>query len=80
MNTTFTNITNTTNTTGSADGSCLSEQHGPVISTIILGVLLGLSEVFPYIKKLQGNGLIDEAVALVKKMLRTKKEPQSELV
>jgi hypothetical protein len=74
-----TTSTNTT-TTGSADGSCFPEQHGPVISTIILGVLLGLSEVFPYIKKLQGNGLIEEVVVLVKKMLRTKKEPQSELV
>jgi hypothetical protein len=74
------NNTVNTNTTSSADGSCLSEQHGPIISTIILGVLLGLSEVFPYIKKLQGNGLIEEVVVLVKKILRTKKEPQSELV
>lgn len=50
---------------------CISEQ-GPVISSLILGVLFVASEIFPYIKSMEGNGVIQEILVIIKKVLMKK--------
>lgn len=51
---------------------CVEEQ-GPIISTIIFGVMFVVSEVFPYIKNIEGNGIVDEIAILLKHYLKKNK-------
>jgi hypothetical protein len=48
---------------------CIDEQ-GPIISTIVFAVLFLVSEFLPYIKSLEGNGIVDEIVKIVSPRIR----------
>lgn len=65
---------NNTTTTTANFGDCISEQQGPIISTVVLGVLFIISETFPYLKSFEGNGIIQEMVALVRKLRPARQE------
>lgn len=59
--------------TSSSFHDCVNEQ-GPIISTLIFGFLFIVSEVFPYINSVEGNGIVDEILQVVRRKLMERKE------